>query len=217
VWAAFALPAQAFGDDFSASTVQSPANPVTVGTTVTYVTTVTNTSGIPYPFPVSAFDEPFLDMFLSLYRSDRAPPNNYASVTPSQGTCSQQATTPPSVRCEFGSMAPGASATYTSTVVAQVSMENRVSVLTCTSVDSCGSIAYTNTDTIVLPNCIVPDVRNRTLPSVKRRLKKHACKLGKVTRRHSRRAKKGRVIKQRPAPGTTLANNGKVAVVLGKG
>ncbi|HEY7630568.1 MAG TPA: PASTA domain-containing protein [Thermoleophilaceae bacterium] len=213
-----ALPVAAFGDDFSASTVQTPGNPVTVGTTVTYVTTVTNTSGIPFPFAtLPAFDQPFLDMFLSLYRSDKAPPNNYASVTPSQGTCSPQATTPPSVRCDFGAMAAGASATYTTTVVAQVSMENRVSVVTCTSVYDCGSIAYTNSDTIVLPNCIVPDVRNRTLPSVKRRLKKHACTLGKVTRKHSRRAKKGRVIRQRPAPGTTLPNNGKVAIVLGKG
>jgi hypothetical protein len=217
VLAVLPLATDAFGDEFSASTVQSPANPVAAGTTVTYVTTVTNTSGGPFPFAVPPDRQPFLDMFLSLYRSDKPPPNNYASVTPSQGSCSSQATTPPSVRCDFGSMASGASATYTTTVVAMVSMENSTAVVECTSFYDCGSVATANVDTIVLQPCVVPDVRNRTLPSARRRLHKHECTLGKLTRRHSRRAKKGRVIRQRPAPGATLANGGKVALVLGKG
>jgi hypothetical protein len=217
VCALLALPASAFGDEFSASTVQSPANPVPAGTTVTYVTTVTNTSGMAVPFSPPTAAQPFLSMFLSLYRSDKAAPNNYSSVSPSQGTCTPQATTPPSVDCDFGSMAPGASATYTTTVVAQVSMENRIAVLECTSVNDCGTIVTADADTIALLPCIVPDVRNRTLASVRHRLAKHNCALGKVTRRHSRRAKKGRVVRQRPAPGTKLANGGKVAIVLGKG
>lgn len=216
-WALVALPGQAFADEFSAGTVQSPANPVPAGTAVTYTTTVTNTSGMPFPFAGPPSSQPFLDMFLSLYRSDKPAPTNYASVTPSRGACASQATTPPSVDCSFGSLAAGASATYTSTVVAQVSMENRIAVLECTSVSSCGTIVTADVDTIVTQPCIVPDVRNRTLGSAKRRLGKHNCALGKLTKKHSRRAKKGRVIRQRPAPGTKLAAGGKVALVLGKG
>jgi hypothetical protein len=50
-------------------------------------------------------------MFVLGYRSDRQAPNTYISVTPSQGVCTPQATTPPSVDCTFGDLAPGASAT----------------------------------------------------------------------------------------------------------
>lgn len=210
------FPSQSPAAEFGASTVQSPPNPVPAGTLVSYSTTVTNTSGDPFPFPGPAADQPFLSMFLSLYRSDRPAPSNYQSVTPSQGTCTGQPTTPPSVDCSLGALAPGASATYTSTVLAQVSMENRIAVLSCTSVNDCGTIVTADVDTIVVQPCIVPSIRGRSLASARRRLKKAGCRLGKVTRKHARRAKRGRVLKQRPAAGRSLPNGSPVAATVGK-
>lgn len=215
VLALLILPTLAFGDEFSASTTQSPPNPVPAGTTVTYTTTIINTSGTTFPSPA---EQPFFSGFLTLLRRDMPAPNSYASFTGSQGTCTPDPTTiPQSVNCDFGTLPPGASVTYTSTAVAQVSMTNNLAVVSCTSSQDCATRAAADIDTTVLQPCVVPDVRNRTLPSVKRRLAKHNCALGKVTRKHSRRAKNGRVIRQRPAPGRQLANGGKVAVVLGKG
>jgi hypothetical protein len=210
------LPSQSSADEFSASTVQSPPGPVPAGTLVTYTTTVTNTSSDPFPPPGPASSEPFLSMFLSLYRSDRPAPNNYESVTPSQGTCTGQPTTPPSVDCSLGSMVPGGSATYTTSIHAQVSMENRIAVLSCTSSSSCGTIVTADVDTIVVQPCVVPNVRSRSLGSAKRRLKKANCALGTVKRKHSRRAKRGRVLSQRPAAGTKLPGGAKVSLTVGK-
>ena len=67
----------AHADSFTARTVQSPANPVAAGAVVTYTTTVTNTSGESYPFAPRFFDDTVLDMFLTRYRADRPPPNQY--------------------------------------------------------------------------------------------------------------------------------------------
>src|SRR5713226_888364 len=72
---------------FSVRTVQSPPNPLPAGTVVTYTITVTNTDNVTFPQPPETDQDVFLDMFLSKYRSDAAPPTNFRSVTPSQGTC----------------------------------------------------------------------------------------------------------------------------------
>lgn len=213
--AALALLApSALADEFTATTVQSPANPVAAGTLVTYSTTVTNTRG--YAYPGEFHDDVVLDMFLSRYRTDRAPPNQYASVTPSQGSCTRKDTTPPSVDCTLGTLEPGASATYVSTIAAQVSMENRIAVLRCTSVSDCGTIAIADVDTIVKKSCVVPSVVGRRLASARRVLHRAGCGAGAVTRRHARRSRRGRVLSQRPAPGSTLDANAPVALVVGR-
>jgi hypothetical protein len=214
--ALLALPGQSLAAEFDAHTVQSPPNPVPAGTVVTYTTTVTNTSGDVWPPPPPFVDDVELDMFLSLYRSDRPAPNDYAAVTPSQGTCTKKATTPPSTDCTLGTMAAGASNTYTSTVQALVSMENRIAVLRCTSVNNCGTIVTADVDTIVTQPCIVPSLRGRRLASARRALKKANCTLGKVTRKSARPAKRGRVLSQRPSAGSKLPSGAKVALVVGR-
>ena len=95
-------------------------------------------------------------------------------------------------------------------------MTSHPSVVDCASVNDCTSHADAPVDTIVLQPCIVPDLRNRTLPSAKRRLAKHNCTLGNVKRKHGPRRKRGRVIAQKPAPGTKLPHNGKVSLVFAK-
>jgi hypothetical protein len=205
--------AGASDQDIALTTVQSPPNPVAPGQTVTYTTTIANNGSEPYPlYPTSS--DPFLSMFLSKYRSDAAPPNNYISVTPSQGECKRQATNPPSVDCFFGTLQPGATATYVSKVVAQVSMENRIALLRCTSVHDCGTIKVADADTILA--CVVPKLKGKTLAAAKSALKGSACRLGSVTRRKAGAGKRGRVLAQSPAAGTKLANGGKVALVVGK-
>jgi len=216
--ALIALPSAASAQRFSASTVQSPPNPVPAGTAVTYTTTVTNTDTEAWPPPISPFPNVFVSMYLTVYGSEsRATPNTYQSVTTTQGACTPDATTtPPSVNCPIGSLAPNASSTYTATVVGLVSMSSHPAVVACTSVNDCDSLANADIDTIVLQPCIVPDVRNRTLPSAKRRLAKANCALGRVKKKHAPRRKRGRVVVQKPAPGTKLPNGANVALFLGK-
>jgi hypothetical protein len=138
-------------------------------------------------------------------------------VTPSQGTCTNKDTKPPSVDCTLGELAPGASASYVGVVEAQVSMENRIAVLHCTSTSDCGTIVIADVDTIVIPSCVVPSLTGRLLASAKHILQKANCGVGKVTRKHtSRKSRRGRVIGQSPAAGTKLANGAPVAIVVGK-
>jgi hypothetical protein len=66
------------------------------------------------------------------------------------------------------------------------------------------------------PLCVVPRLRGKTLPSAGRALRHAHCRLGHVGRSHSMVAR-GHVIRSKPAPGTRLAHNGAVAVVLSHG
>jgi hypothetical protein len=213
--ALLALPGAAAGQRFSLRTVQSPPSPVPAGTVVTYTITATNTDSETFPQIPTFEQDVVLDIFLSKYRSDAAPPTNFRSVTPSQGECTfHREGKPPYVDCTLGTLAPGASATYVADVVAQVSMENRISIQHCTSVNDCGTLALADVDTIV--GCTVPNLSGKKLATAKRALKGANCALGKVTRKSARASKRGRVLSQKPAAGTKLAPNGKVAVVIGK-
>jgi PASTA domain len=209
------LPPVASADPFALTTTQSPANPVPFGDDVTYTITVTNTSNQPYPPPPdeSGRTPPpvMLSLFLLRYQSDRAAPNTYGSVTGSQGTCTPQPTKPPSVDCSLGSLAPGASATFTAVLAAQVSVDNYVALVQC-AVD-CATITKADVATIV--GCGVPALRGKKVADARRTLAAANCALGRVTRRHAPASKRGRVVAQSPAPGTRLDPGAKVAVVLG--
>jgi beta-lactam-binding protein with PASTA domain len=63
----------------------------------------------------------------------------------------------------------------------------------------------------------VPRVLGLSLSKAKTRILKANCKTGKLVRRASTLKQKGRVIAQRPKPGTRLKNGGKVNLTLGKG
>jgi PASTA domain len=209
------LPPVAAADLFGLTTTQSPANPAPFGGDVTYTITVTNTSGQAYPPPPGESgitgDPVMLELFLLRYQSDRMAPNTYTSVTGSQGTCTPKATKPPSVDCDLGSLAPGASATFTAVLSAQVSVDNYIALVQCHG--SCATLAKADTATIV--GCGVPALRGRKAADARRTLAAANCTLGKVTRRHAPASKRGRVIAQSPAPGASLAPGSKVAVVLG--
>ena len=67
------------------------------------------------------------------------------------------------------------------------------------------------------PRCLVPNLRGLGLRAARASVARGRCAVGRVTRRTSRNATKGKVIAQTPGPGTTLPAGGRVNVVLGKG
>jgi len=65
--------------------------------------------------------------------------------------------------------------------------------------------------------CRVPKVVGQRLTAAKTRLIRAHCRVGRVTKKRSRAAKRGRVLSQTPKPGKTLGRGGRVALKIGKG
>lgn len=69
---------------------------------------------------------------------------------------------------------------------------------------------------IAAVTCQVPKVVGLTLAKAKTRLRSRHCSVGRIRRKASRAAKRGRVLSQSPRPGRTLPDRGKVNVTVGK-
>ena len=65
--------------------------------------------------------------------------------------------------------------------------------------------------------CTVQDVKRQTLAAAKRAIARANCRVGKIRRAYSKSVKRGRVISQKPKPGTVLPNRGKVNLVVSRG
>jgi uncharacterized delta-60 repeat protein len=65
--------------------------------------------------------------------------------------------------------------------------------------------------------CVVPKLKGKTLRAAKLAIAKAHCSVGKVTRAFSAKVKKGRVLFQKPKPGSKLAAGSKVRLTLSKG
>ncbi|HWA54876.1 MAG TPA: IPT/TIG domain-containing protein [Solirubrobacterales bacterium] len=63
--------------------------------------------------------------------------------------------------------------------------------------------------------CTVPKLKTKKLKAAKKKIRAGHCKVGKVTKRKGATAKTGKVVKQQPKPGSTLAPGTKVKVTLG--
>jgi hypothetical protein len=63
--------------------------------------------------------------------------------------------------------------------------------------------------------CRVPKLTGKKLKPTRRKLKKSDCRVGKVALRGGATRKSGRVVKQKPKPGTVLAPGAKVKLTLG--
>lgn len=70
---------------------------------------------------------------------------------------------------------------------------------------------------VIAEPCVVPPVVGSTLAAAKAAITRGHCRTGKVTRSYSRTMRKGRVLAQRPAPGSHLANGARVALVVSRG
>ena len=64
--------------------------------------------------------------------------------------------------------------------------------------------------------CIVPKLKGKTLAAARKAVMLAHCALGKVTNKHVKKAKRGRVLRQSPSPGTIKPNGAKVSVVIQK-
>jgi hypothetical protein len=65
--------------------------------------------------------------------------------------------------------------------------------------------------------CIVPGVVGRTLATGRRLLRGAGCTTGRLSRAHSARLRRGRILSQRPAPGARRAHGAPVALVVSRG
>ncbi len=63
----------------------------------------------------------------------------------------------------------------------------------------------------------MPRVVGNRLPVAKRKIRARHCRVGHVTRRHSSRRLRGRVIHQAPKAGRRFAAGHRVNLVVGKG
>jgi hypothetical protein len=65
--------------------------------------------------------------------------------------------------------------------------------------------------------CVVPSVKGKTLASAEKAIVAAHCGVGKIKKTRSNHVKKGRVISQGTARGTTLASGAKVNLIISKG
>jgi len=68
----------------------------------------------------------------------------------------------------------------------------------------------------VRAKCVAPRLTNRTLKAAKGLLQAARCRLGKVSAMHTSPSRRGKVIVQKPKPGTRLPIRSWVAVILGE-
>jgi PASTA domain len=74
-----------------------------------------------------------------------------------------------------------------------------------------------STGTVDVARCAVPDVRKRTVTRARAMLSARRCALGRVTRAHSPRVRKGRIIAQSRRHGARLPRGTRVNVAVSRG
>jgi hypothetical protein len=89
----------------------------------------------------------------------------------------------------------------------------------CSGTGSCTLTMSANRSVTATFNvlCVVPNVKGKRLRAGKQAIRTAHCSVGKVTRAFSARVKKGRVISQKPKPGTKLAAGSNVKLKVSKG
>ena len=66
-------------------------------------------------------------------------------------------------------------------------------------------------------SCLVPKLKGKRLRAAKRVISQGNCRPGRIVRRYSDRVRRGRVIAQKPAPGTQRGAGAKVKLVVSSG
>jgi beta-lactam-binding protein with PASTA domain len=65
--------------------------------------------------------------------------------------------------------------------------------------------------------CVVPKVKGKTLAAARKAIGRGHCAVGKVRLAYSAKVKRGRVVSQKPAPGTRLRKGAKVNLTVSRG
>lgn len=79
------------------------------------------------------------------------------------------------------------------------------------------TVTATFDDALRSPACKVPKLRGKKLAAAKAAIKSAHCAVGKITRTYSAKVRQGRVISQKPAPGTRHPAGTRVRLVVSKG
>jgi len=80
----------------------------------------------------------------------------------------------------------------------------------CRALGGCGG-------TVFKPPCLVPNVVGKKLRAARATIRARHCKLGRVGYAKSSARKKGKVVRESPAPGRRLGGNAKIRLWLGRG
>lgn len=105
-----------------------------------------------------------------------------------------------------------------STYIARLADMGSTLRVVVTAANTGGSATVESAMTPPVPyQCIVPDVKRKTVRGARRTLTVWHCRLGKVKRLYSKRVARGRIISQRPPRGRALGNGAKVSVVVSRG
>jgi PASTA domain-containing protein len=132
------------------------------------------------------------------------------------------------------SFSPTTSTTYTLTVVHGGQGAGRVTssptgidcISTCSHAFPAGAQVTLTADLTVntafeinagTAPCVVPKLRGKTLVKAKTAIRNAYCTVGKITKAYSARVRKGRVISQKPTPGTRHPTGAKVKLTVSKG
>jgi subtilisin family serine protease len=83
--------------------------------------------------------------------------------------------------------------------------------------DACKAVGSCSAPPAFTPPCLVPNVIGSKLGAARARIKARHCRVGKVAYRKSTRKKKGRVVRESPAPGKHLGGKAAVNLWLGRG
>jgi hypothetical protein len=87
-----------------------------------------------------------------------------------------------------------------------------------TASNASGSASSTSASTARVPfTCRVPNLKGKTLAAARRILRARHCSLGRIRHAHSRRARRGLIVSQKPDAGRQLAELGRVSVVVSLG
>jgi uncharacterized repeat protein (TIGR01451 family) len=193
--------------DLALAMAASPAS-VTVGGQITYTLTVTNAG--PGTARLVAVD-------------DTLPPGLvFVSASPTQGTCTNASP----VHCDLGPIGIGGLATVTivARATAAGTVSNTANASTTTTDPTAGNNSATATTTVTAvttktttTKCVVPKVKGKTLAAARKAIGRGHCAVGRVRLAYSAKVKRGRVVSQKPAPGTRLRKGAKVNLTVSRG
>jgi PASTA domain len=107
---------------------------------------------------------------------------------------------------------------------ARLNLEVHIPVTTAAGVSSCPVAGFTPTatkpgttsTTTTTTNCVVPNVKNKTLGAAEKAITTAHCKVGKIKKERSKHVKKGRVISESPKAGKSLPSGTKVNLTVSK-
>jgi FG-GAP-like repeat/PASTA domain len=100
-----------------------------------------------------------------------------------------------------------------SVAIGDLNGDGKPDLATANEYDNAVSVLANNT--VIF--CEVPRVRRKKLADAKRAIASGLCRVGKIRRAYSKTVRRGRVISQKPKPGTVLLKGGKVNLLVSRG